>query len=235
MKKVTRRFILVVVIVMLMGFIVLTGFYLNSYTALDEQFDELSVLEMEDITYHVDGDEISFKVEDPIKNIVFVPGGLVNPDAYTYLALGLAKEGYDVTISKALFNLAIFTPNKANKFLRDDLENVVIGHSLGGVTASLMASDNQLVSEVIFLGSYPIADLTDKEVFIILAEHDLGMDLEKVNQSLEYTSNETVFMIEGGNHAQFGWYGPQRGDGEAEIPTLEQQQITIRKIIEYIA
>jgi hypothetical protein len=30
--------------------------------------------------------------------------------------------------------------------------------------------------------------------------------------------------IEGGNHAQFGWYGPQSGDNEATISREEQQE-----------
>ena len=30
-------------------------------------------------------------------------------------------------------------------------------------------------------------------------------------------------VIEGGNHAQFGWYGPQSGDNEATISREEQQ------------
>jgi hypothetical protein len=29
--------------------------------------------------------------------------------------------------------------------------------------------------------------------------------------------------IEGGNHAQFGWYGPQPGDNQATITREEQQ------------
>lgn len=31
-------------------------------------------------------------------------------------------------------------------------------------------------------------------------------------------------VIQGGNHAQFGDYGPQPGDGTATIPAEEQQQ-----------
>ncbi len=232
--KELKRIFLGFVIVAVLGLTAITAFYLNSYKALDEQFSEIATLGMDGITFHLDNDEISYKVENPKKNIVFVPGGLVEPDAYSFLALSLAKEGYDVTISKALFNLAIFTPNRSSRFLSDELDNVVIGHSLGGVTASMMAEGNELVDAVIFLGSYPVADLKDKDVYLILAEHDLGLDLDKVEDSFQYTTFETVFMIDGGNHAQFGWYGPQRGDGEAEMTTLEQHQIVIEKIIEYI-
>ena len=33
--------------------------------------------------------------------------------------------------------------------------------------------------------------------------------------------------IQGGNHAQFGWYGDQKGDGQATISHEEQQAIVI--------
>jgi hypothetical protein len=35
--------------------------------------------------------------------------------------------------------------------------------------------------------------------------------------------------IVGGNHAQFGWYGPQPGDNPADISREEQQ----RQVVEY--
>ena len=41
-----------------------------------------------------------------------------------------------------------------------------------------------------------------------------------------------VEVIEGGNHAQFGSYGIQKGDGTADITADEQQNVTARKILE---
>ena len=42
------------------------------------------------------------------------------------------------------------------------------------------------------------------------------------------------FVIEGGNHAQFGNYGPQEGDGTAGITAEEQQDETVRLILEWM-
>ena len=39
-----------------------------------------------------------------------------------------------------------------------------------------------------------------------------------------------MFCIAGGNHAQFGDYGEQAGDGKAEIALQEQQRRTIEEI-----
>lgn len=235
MKKILKRTaiaILVLILIMIVGLFIYSS---NPYEALDEMHDEITLIESSDVTRFEDNDEITFTVDHPIKQIVFIPGGLVEPDSYEYLAYMLAKSGYNVTIAKAFFDLAILTPNYAKRFLSETLGNVIIGHSLGGVVGSIVASNNDLVDQVILLGSYPIRDLTDKEVLIITAEHDLGMDQDSFDESLVYVSEETeVFNIVGGNHAQFGWYGPQKGDGDAEISTIDQQNIVVNKILEFI-
>lgn len=207
----------------------------TSYTALDEMFEAIDAIEDDGVTFYEDRDEIRYSVENPIMNIVFIPGGLVTPDSYEYLAYNLALNGYDVVIAKAIFNLAILNPWIGKEFLSETLDNVIIGHSLGGVTASNVFSGNDLVSTVILLGSYPINDLTDKDVLFIEAEYDLGMDPEAFNASMVHVNNNAIIeSIDGGNHAQFGWYGPQKGDGEAELDTITQQDIVVDIIIDYL-
>jgi len=41
-------------------------------------------------------------------------------------------------------------------------------------------------------------------------------------------------VIEGGNHAQFGYYGPQKGDGVATVSRDEQQRLTVSAILELV-
>jgi len=41
-----------------------------------------------------------------------------------------------------------------------------------------------------------------------------------------------MIRIEGGNHAQFGWYGFQLGDQAATIARVEQQQIILATLLE---
>jgi DNA-directed RNA polymerase omega subunit len=41
--------------------------------------------------------------------------------------------------------------------------------------------------------------------------------------------------IEGGNHAQFGWYGDQNGDNPATISRAEQQKLTVDATVEVLA
>ena len=48
-------------------------------------------------------------------------------------------------------------------------------------------------------------------------------------------SNMTEYVIDGGNHAQFGYYGKQPGDNAAGITPENQQNQTVTKILEFIS
>lgn len=233
--KILKRVTIIISIIVLILFTSLAIYARNPYQSLEAMDIIINGLDDSTVTIIEDRDEISYNVSNPLKQIVFIPGGLVEPDSYKYLAIKLALEGYNVTIVKTIFNLPILTPNSSHKFLSNELDNIIIGHSLGGVVGSLVSSNNDLVDSVILLGSYPIKDLSDKKVLIITAEHDDGMDPDKFEASLKYLNEDAVlYNIEGGNHAQFGWYGPQKGDGNATITTLEQQNIVINIIIDFI-
>lgn len=234
MMRILKRLLLGILIFIGILFVILAIYSSNPYTALEEMDTEIALLDDTGVTFHEDYDEISYKVTDPIKNIIFIPGGLVTPDSYKYLAISLAIEGYNVTITKAPFNLAILNPFIGKEFIDSSMDNVVIGHSLGGVTASNVFSGNVFVDEFILMGSYPINDLKGKEVLYITADHDEGMDPEALRDSYKHVDNATTINIDGGNHAQYGWYGPQKGDGTAEISTKTQQDLVVQLIIDFI-
>lgn len=234
-KKILIKFGLIIISIIFIMMFVLSIYAANPYESLEEMWDEIETLDKSNIVVREDFDEISYSVDNPKKNIIFIPGGLVTPDSYSYLAISLAIEQYNVTIVKPAFNLAILSPNRANKFINDNLDNIIIGHSLGGVTASIVASKNAEISKAILLGSYPIRNLNDIDTLMITAEFDLGMNEDEFEESLKYVNDENeIIDIDGGNHAQFGWYGPQKGDGEAEISTLEQQNLVINHILDFI-
>ena len=235
-KKWLKRIVIGLTSVFLLLVIGLFIYSSGSYEALAEMSDQIALIDDTEVTIEESYNSIKYTVEDPLKNIIFVPGGLVEPDSYSYLALSLAVEGYNVTIIKALFNLAIITPNQAARFIDDSLDNVIIGHSLGGVVASMVASKNDEITQIVMMGSYPIKDVTAKKALLITAEFDLGMDQAEFDEHLKFVTEETVnHYIEGGNHAQFGWYGSQKGDGDATISTLTQQNLVIQYILDFIA
>jgi hypothetical protein len=45
----------------------------------------------------------------------------------------------------------------------------------------------------------------------------------------------TIVVIEGGNHAQFGYYGIQTGDGKATISREDQQAQIVSATLDWLA
>lgn len=230
--KISSIVIISVVLLAVLGLFIYTR---DSYKPLKAMYDEIELLDLEGILVIDDFDQISYVVEQPIKNIIIVPGGKVKPESYQYLAIKLALSGYDVTIVKTIFNLAILTPNYGARFLKEGIDNVVIGHSLGGTVGSMFSSNDVRVTELIFLASYPISDVSDKRVLVITGEFDTILDIEDVEKSENLLPDDyALYEILGGNHAQFGWYGPQRGDGTAVISTKAQQDTLVDLILNFI-
>ena len=238
MKKLLRVFKIIVMSISILAIVFIVGLFIytrGSYKPLDEMYGEIEQLDLTHIEVIDDFDQISYVVDQPKKNIIIVPGGKVKPESYQYLAASLALSGYDVTIVKTLFNLAILTPNYGSRFIKDDMDNVVIGHSLGGTVVSMFSQGDDRITEMIFLASYPISNVSDKEILIITAELDEVLDMNDVENSLDNLPSSYIsFQITGGNHAQFGWYGPQKGDGTSFITTKEQQNIIINQILDFI-
>jgi hypothetical protein len=167
-------------------------------------------------------------------NIVFIPGGKVMPEAYLYLATELANQGMKVTIIKPIANLAILQPNLGSKYLEEGKTNIVMGHSLGGVVSSMVVSKHPDINYLVLLGSYNLGEIESTETLIISAEFDIQMDWDTYDENTKSINNLTEVMIEGGNHAYFGYYGNQRGDGEAEMSNKEQQDLVVGYIIDFL-
>ncbi len=111
---------------------------------------------------------------------------------------------------------------------------IVVGHSLGGVAMSTVLAKSDAIVGAVYLGSYPAVDvsLTDVEQLILWADQDgltLFADVEASLENTDFFHTEVV-VVEGGNHAQFGDYGQQKGDGVATIDTAMQIALTISAI-----
>lgn len=169
-------------------------------------------------------------------HIILVPGGLVSHIAYAPLALGLSMKGYRVSVVEAFFNLAILYPNIINHV--DTASSsilVLMGHSLGGVSASL-AMQSIEVDALITLASYPLRfenALGSPRLLSIRASRDGLLNIEAYTNALKHLDFEEV-IIEGGNHAQFGSYGHQRNDIVATITPSQQLRLTITAIDEWL-
>lgn len=172
--------------------------------------------------------------------IAFYPGGLVESDAYAPLAHQLTLQGFGVYILDLPLLLAIFQTDAAKQLLGQLIDTVpfyVSGHSLGGVAASTFASHYvNNVDGVILLAAYPIDDLSTQSIPVlsIRAEFDEVLNLADYNEALPYLPTDTFYyVIEGGNHGQFGDYGPQTGDGIATIRPDQQWLETAQVIADW--
>lgn len=162
--------------------------------------------------------------------LVFIPGAKVQPSAYLYKMAGIVEAtGMTVVITEPTLNLAFFDTRPLSEFTADapEVERWFVGgHSLGGVRACQLAADgtrddaDPAVEGLILFGSYCVDDLSgsDLEVLSIVAENDGLSTPEEVASRAGNLPDDTVSVtIEGANHAAFGDYGAQPGDGTATI------------------
>lgn len=169
---------------------------------------------------------------------IFYPGGLVDPRAYAPAARAIAAEGYLVAIVPMPFNLAVLAPNRGLDVMAayPTIERWAVGgHSLGGaMAANFAANQSEAIKALILWAAYPASNnsLVQREnlqVTSIYGTNDGLATLDKLEESRALLPPDSNFVaIEGGNHAQFGWYGAQDGDNPAIISheTQEAQTIT---------
>ncbi|MEF8874337.1 MAG: alpha/beta hydrolase, partial [Candidatus Thermoplasmatota archaeon] len=111
------------------------------------------------------------------------------------------------------------------------------GHSLGGVMAARFAAEED-VDGLVLWASYPDKDISSKNtsVISIYGSRDGVTTVEDVEGRADKLPSDAEFVkVEGGNHAQFGWYGDQRGDNEATITREEQQKVIVNRTANFLA
>ena len=171
--------------------------------------------------------------------LIFYPGAKVEETAYAPLLHALAAEGMDVCLVKMPFRLAILNGNAAEKALRahDYAAWYIGGHSMGGMMAAGYASEHaDAFSGVILLAAYPIKQIPDPLTeLLVVGSEDQIINRKRLKEGLSFApTNYQEHVIQGGNHGQFGSYGPQRGDGAATIPPEEQVRETVRAIVDAV-
>ena len=159
--------------------------------------------------------------------IIFYPGAKVEAEAYLPLLDQIRQTGVTCILVHMPFNMAIFDANAAEVVIArfPEIQHwYMAGHSMGGAMASKYASDHpDQVEGLILMGAYIYGDYPDEKTLTIY-----GSLNQSVEDHIDYTEN--IVEIEGGNHAQFGNYGPQKGDPPATISAQEQQAQTVAAI-----
>jgi predicted alpha/beta-hydrolase family hydrolase len=176
----------------------------------------------------------------PITGFIFYPGGRVDARAYAPLAREIAAQGYLVVIVPMPLKLAVFAPDRATAVIEayPQIEQWVIGgHSLGGAMAARYADmQPDKVAGLVLWAAYPAEsnDLSGRDLLVtsIYGTMDGLATVDKIAASRSLLPAPTTWVaIDGGNHAQFGWYGDQSGDNPATISRLDQQTQTVRATV----
>lgn len=164
--------------------------------------------------------------------IIFYPGAKVEAEAYLPLLDQIRQTGVTCILVHMPFRMAIFDAGAAEEVIAQFPEFqhwYIAGHSMGGAMASKFAADHpDQVEGLILLGAYIYGDYPDEKTLTIY-----GSLNQSVEDHIDYTEN--IVEIEGGNHAQFGNYGPQEGDPPATISAQEQQTQTVTAIEAFLA
>ncbi|MFC9559818.1 alpha/beta hydrolase [Agromyces sp. NPDC056965] len=175
------------------------------------------------------------------RGLVFIPGAKVDPYAYlAKLVDAVAETGTTVIITKPILNLAFFDQRPLDTFTRhapEVSEWYVGGHSLGGVRACMMAGEED-VAGIVFFGSYCANDVSDSGLAVLsIAGTDDGLSTpEKIGDAAHLLPADAVFVeIDGANHASFGDYGVQPGDGVATATDREVRDEITRALAAFWA
>jgi len=165
--------------------------------------------------------------------LIFYPGGLVDHAAYAPMMETLCERDVLCLLVEMPLDLAVLHADAADGMKEGwpDIDRWLIGgHSLGGAMAADYAAKHpQEFEGLILLGAYAAADLskTEMKVLSVYGSEDGVMNREKYAEYLtHYPKRFKEAVIEGGNHAQFGDYGMQKGDGTAHITPEEQRKQT---------
>ena len=180
------------------------------------------------------GDRLAaFGDPDAKTGIVLYPGAKVEYTAYAPLMHDLAERGYLAVVVEMPFNFAFFDIDAADR-VRTAYPRVeswwVGGHSLGGSMAAQYAADHANdagLDGLVLLGAYSASDLSSADLgaIVVYGSNDQVLNRDKLAEGdAKLPAGAETVVIEGGNHAGFGDYGPQDGDGDASISPTEQQE-----------
>ena len=220
------------------------AFFIYTYfTFKAKGFDETILTSDAKIEVTISDDYIIFHPKSISKStIFFYPGALVDPFAYSPLCRKLSDNGYKTIIIRMPWRMATkgYDIIKKQNLLTDDHSYTLIGHSQGGKMAAQFVFENpKSINNLILLATtHPRdIDLSNLEVNVLkmYGSNDGVASPEKiVNNKSKLPTDTEFYEIQGGNHSQFGYYGYQMGDNNADITREQQLDAILSKIVAFI-
>jgi len=179
----------------------------------------------------------------PKIGLVVYPASRIDWRAYAPLALSIAHGGVFVVVVPMPLNLAALDPAGAESVIRKFpgvRSWAIAGHGEGGAMAARFAVRHpQLVRALILWAARPgpgdNLGASRIPVLSISAERD-GLVPPLVIKGSAWLLPATTrwVTIQGGNHAQFAWYGQQRRDGAALISREQQQAKVVKATVDLL-
>lgn len=214
--------VLCVVVALAIAFLV----YVNQYYRADET--ALSLVK-EGFVHRQGNLTMLIPEEDTDTGLLFYPGAKVETEAYLPLLNQFREAGYLCVLIEMPFYMAIFDIDVALDGIEacEDIDHwFLMGHSMGGAMASQFASEHPDILEgLVLLGAYPYKEFDPTLVVYGSLNTSVAEKLDKTDH---------VVCLEGGNHAQFGNYGLQKGDPAGEISRQEQQDKTVEAVLPFL-
>ncbi|MEM4781207.1 MAG: alpha/beta hydrolase [Halalkalicoccus sp.] len=179
-------------------------------------------------------------ITDETVGLVFYPGARVAPESYLpQLEPLVAQRDVVVIVPEMPLNFAIFDADAADGAMaaNPEIERWYVGgHSLGGAMACEYADGADDLEGLVLFASYCASDLSETELrgLSVLGTEDGVIDTEREREARANLPPETeIVEIEGMNHAQFGAYGPQRGDNPPRISDEAARERLSTTVIEW--
>ena len=228
MKKRTKIILLIVAAILLLsvaGIFLYASDYYRASPAAEALLQSPNV--------RVDGNAVIVSPASPTDTgLIFYPGGKVEHTAYLPLLQKLAQRGILCVLISMPLRLAVLDVSAADSVYAKvpEIKKWYIGgHSLGGAMASsYFAGHKNQINGLILLGAYLYGDVPPSRALTLYGSEDRVLDRSKI------TYTENVLVLSGGNHAGFGSYGPQAGDGTAAITETVQQEQAADAILSFL-
>ena len=202
---------------------------------------EAFLVSNDEVTVSDDQNAIQFTPIKPYaKTLVFFPGALVDPRAYSPMCFRVAEHGYKAIIVKMPFRLAQFGYNQtAVIYLFSDTTKkyYLSGHSKGGAMAARFVYEKLArANGLILMGTTRPKDfdLSTLQIPVMKIYGDVdgvAKPEDVIANKNKLPANTRFIAITGGNHSQFGWYGNQFGDHKAGISRIKQQELILQYLL----
>lgn len=220
-KRILRGGLLLILALLVLSTVYFSDYYHCGRTAEEKLAGDDTVI----VTAIDDG----YMFDGPFEKqaLIFYPGAKVDEASYAPLLYQLAKDWGDCFLVRMPLHMAIMKRDAAAAIQETySYEKwYLAGHSLGGAAAAMFVNTHlSSVDGLILLASYSTKEIPDSvDCCTVYGEYDQVLNKKKYEEYREnLPDNSSEMIIDGGNHAQFGDYGRQKGDGEATITPQQQ-------------